>query len=80
MRRKPKHTTDTEIVAQFVAARKARGWTQAELARRVGTTQSSISRFEHRQRFSYFQDLRRIADDLNTRLEVRLVPQEESNE
>ena len=34
------------FVAAMVAARQARGWTQAQLAEAVGTTQSAIARLE----------------------------------
>ena len=39
-------TLKTALAAQIMAMRAKRGWTQAELARRVGTTQNVISRLE----------------------------------
>lgn len=36
----------SEFGERLMALRKARGWTQVELARRVGSTQRAISRYE----------------------------------
>ena len=41
--------------------RQRRGWTQAELARRVGTTQASVSTWETRRRLPSMRSLLRLA-------------------
>lgn len=56
-------------------ARETAGLTQAQLAKLVGTTQSVISRLEDADyEGRSLTMLQRIADALNQRLEVRLVP------
>lgn len=67
-----------DIALQLVKLREAMGLTQAELATRVGTSQQTISRLEnpHYQRHSV-RTLRRIADALDARLEMRIVPRSE---
>ena len=63
-------------IAQLVYdARTAAGLTQAELARKIGTTQSVISRLEDADyRGHSLTILRRIAEALGLRLEVRFSP------
>jgi len=70
---------DAEVdstIAQIVYdARTAAGLTQAQLARRVGTTQSVISRLEDADYKGHsLTMLRRIAEALGRRLELRFVP------
>jgi ribosome-binding protein aMBF1 (putative translation factor) len=64
-------------VAEMIhAARGEAGLTQAELARRVGTTQSAISRLEAADYEGHsLSMLQRIAEALHVRLEVRFVPE-----
>lgn len=58
--------------------RMMRGLTQQELAARVGTHQSSISRLESGEQEPSLSFLRRVVDALNGRLEVRIGAQEDA--
>ncbi len=65
------------IAERVACLRKARRMTQTELAKRVGTTQSAISRLENYEDRSPSLDLlRRIAEGLDAELRVDLVPDE----
>ena len=66
-----------EPVYQVARLRVMRGWTQEQLADLVGTKQPSIARFEGGKRDPRLSFLRRVANALGYRVEVRLVPQEE---
>ena len=58
----------------ILAARESAGLTQAQLAKRVGTTQSVISRLEDADyEGRSLSMLQRIAEALHQRVEVRLV-------
>lgn len=64
------------IAVEIREARRRRNWTQTELARRVGTSQSAIARLESGTYGRYTVDvLRRIARATGSRLEVRLKPE-----
>jgi ribosome-binding protein aMBF1 (putative translation factor) len=65
------------IVSEMIyEARTAAGLTQAALARRVGTTQSVISRLEDADYEGHsLTMLQRIAEALHVRLELRFVPE-----
>lgn len=56
------------IGSDVLAARKARGMTQAQLASKLGTYQSSIARIEKGQKLPAMRFLFRIAGALRTRL------------
>lgn len=64
-----------EFVDEVLKARVATGLTQAELAKRVGTTQSAIARLESASRMHSpsIATLQRYARALGYRVEVRLV-------
>lgn len=62
------------VARQLIAARNRAGLSQAEVARRMGTTQSSIARLESGQRLPAMSSLQRYASAIGHRLEVRLVP------
>jgi ribosome-binding protein aMBF1 (putative translation factor) len=67
------------IAGQIYDMRTRAGLSQAELAERVGTTQSVISRLEDADYEGHSLNmLRRIARALNCRLEVHLVPEDQS--
>ncbi len=61
------------LVEALVRARVAANLTQAELARRIGTTQSAIARLEGGKVSPSFATLRRYAQATGTRLTVGLV-------
>ena len=61
------------LVEELVPARTAAKLTQAELARRLGTTQSAIARVEGARVSPSFATLRRYAEATGTRLTVGLV-------
>ncbi|MCL5951953.1 MAG: helix-turn-helix transcriptional regulator [Chloroflexi bacterium] len=68
-----------QITRQIVALRNERKMTQTELAKRTGTTQSSIARLESKGRVGTLRLLQRVADALDAQLEVRLVPRAASH-
>ena len=61
------------LIEALVHARTAAKLTQAELARRLGTTQSAIARLEGGSVSPSFATLRRYAEATGTRLTVGLV-------
>ena len=61
------------LVEALVRARTAAKLTQAELARRLGTTQSAVARLEGGRVSPSFATLRRYAEATGTRLTVDLV-------
>lgn len=63
------------FIDEVLRARAAAGLTQAEVAARVGTTQSAIARLEsaHAKHSPSLATLQRYADALGCRLEIRLV-------
>ena len=61
------------LVEALVRARTAAKLTQAEVARRLGTTQSAIARLEGGRVSPSFSTLRRYAEATGTRLTVGLV-------
>ncbi len=71
-----------EMEPEFQAAREvlrlrlARGLTQEELARRVGTQQASISRLERATVKPSLRFLQRVAEALDAHLVIRLVPKD----
>lgn len=66
------------LIAQMIYdARSASGMTQTELAKAAGTTQSVISQLEDADYEGHsLSMLRRIANALHRRVEIRLVPDE----
>ena len=62
------------LVEALVRARMAANLTQAEVARRLGTTQSAIARLEGGKVSPSFATLRRYAAATGARLTVGLVP------
>ena len=68
----------SEPAYQVARLRILRGLTQAELAQRVGTQQPSIARLESGRDVPTLTFLRRVAQALGARLEVRIVPLEEA--
>ena len=67
---------DYRVAQMIYDARTAAGLTQVQLARAVGTTQSVISQLEDAEYEGHsLTMLRRIAQALHRKLEIRLVPQ-----
>ena len=67
-----------EPAFQIACRRIEKGLTQAELAKKVGTSQPSIARLESGEREPNISSLRAIAEALDCQLEVRLVPKEQT--
>ena len=66
-----------QVARDIYRLRTSRGLTQAELALRVGTSQSVIARLEDSDYEGHsLRMLRRIAEALDARLAVRFVPEE----
>jgi DNA-binding XRE family transcriptional regulator len=59
---------------QIARLRIARGLTQAQLAKLVGTQQPSIARIENGKRLPSLSFLERVAAVLNARVEVHILP------
>ena len=63
------------LLGEFLRARAARGLTQAQLAEKIGTTQSAVARMESGsgKHSPSLATLTKYADALGCKLEVRLV-------
>lgn len=63
------------LLDEFLKARAAQGLTQAQVAQKIGTTQSAVARMESGQgkHSPSLATLSRYADALECRLEVRLI-------
>jgi len=57
-----------DIAAQVILFRTRNGLSQAELAKRIGTSYSAVSRLESGQHAASGETLRRVADALGLRL------------
>src|SRR3990170_5258764 len=64
-----------DLIRQLIDLRIERGLSQRQLAKRAGMQQPSIARLEG-GRGGNLRTLRRVADALDARVEVRLVPRE----
>ncbi|HUV43141.1 MAG TPA: helix-turn-helix transcriptional regulator [Patescibacteria group bacterium] len=62
------------IIRKIIDSRVKEGVTQKELARRMKTKQSAISRLESGKANPSLNFLQRLAGALNTRLEIRFLP------
>lgn len=65
-----------QVARQVIALRLQRGLTQKELAERIGTKQSGISRLESMDQLPSLSLLKRVAEALDARLQIQLVPKE----
>jgi len=61
------------IARQLIAARTRAGLSQAEVAQRMGTTQSAVARMESGQRLPAMTTLYRYAHSIGRKLDVRLI-------
>lgn len=59
---------------QIACLRILRGLTQEQLAEKVGTKQPSIARLESGRSTPNLDFLQRVAEALNTQVEIRIVP------
>lgn len=62
------------LISALIEARKDKGLTQTQLAQKIGTKQSVISRLEIGQGNPTLEFLKRFAKALNSTLEIRLTP------
>lgn len=62
------------LARQVIKMRVDKGITQAELAKRVGTQQSSISRLESMNSLPSLSFLQRIAEVLDAHIEIKFTP------
>ena len=69
-----------QIARQVIALRLQRGLTQKELAERVGTKQSGISRLEGMSQLPSLSFMKRVAEALGAQLQIQLVPKEATGE
>ena len=67
-----------QVARQVIALRLQRGLTQKELAERIGTKQSGISRLESMDQLPALSFLKRVAEALDAQLQIQLVPKEAS--
>jgi DNA-binding XRE family transcriptional regulator len=67
---KPKY----DLICALLDARHKRGMTQAEIARRAGTTQSAIARFESGRANPTLEFAARVSRAVGARLTIRLAP------
>jgi transcriptional regulator with XRE-family HTH domain len=65
-----------DIAADVVRLRTERGWSQKELARRVGTRQANISRLENGLTNPTLKFLTKVAQALDTDLSIHMGPDE----
>lgn len=63
-----------EIARQILRLRQAQGWTQAQLADALDTTQSVVARLESGSHRPSLSTLDKVCQVLGAHLEVRLVP------
>ncbi len=61
-----------EIAAELLRARKRTGLSQAELAQRMGTSQSAIARLESGETLPSTKTLLRFAEATGTKIQLRL--------
>jgi len=61
-----------ELIEQVIKARNELGLTQAELARRIGTKQSNISRFESGDYNPSIEFLSKVATGLDKTINIQL--------
>jgi len=62
------------VVGEMVEARQDAGLTQADLAKRMGTSQSVIARLENARHMPTFDMVARYASAIGRRIDIRLVP------
>jgi transcriptional regulator with XRE-family HTH domain len=68
-----------DLAREFIAARARAGLTQAEVAKRMGTTQSAVARIEGGKQLPSLKTLFRYAEATGSRPLVRLVDEEQTD-
>jgi transcriptional regulator with XRE-family HTH domain len=68
------------VVGEMIEARLAAGLTQADIAARMGTTQSVIARLEHARHMPTFDMVARYATAIDRRIDIRLVPGDDGHD
>lgn len=61
-----------KVIALFIKKRLEKGLTQQELAKRIGTKQSAIARFESGTYNPTIDFLNKVAGGLNTRIKISI--------
>ncbi|MEK7629273.1 MAG: helix-turn-helix transcriptional regulator [Patescibacteria group bacterium] len=64
--------SEFKVIALFIKKRLEKGLTQQELARRIGTKQSAIARFESGTYNPTIDFLNKVALGLNTRIKISI--------
>jgi len=67
------------VVGEMIEARQAAGLTQADIAARMGTTQSVVARLENARHMPTFDMVARYAAAINRRIDIHLVPSDSGN-
>ena len=62
------------VVGEMIEARQQAGLTQAEVATRMGTTQSVVARLENARHMPTFDLVSRYAAAIGRRVDIQLVP------
>jgi len=62
------------VVGEMIEARRTAGLTQAEIAARMGTSQSVVARLENARHMPTFDMVARYAAAIDRRLDIHLVP------
>lgn len=65
---------ENEPLRAILRARVEKGMTQASIAKKMGTTQSSIARVEAGKSHPTIPFMQRLAEALDMRLEIRFLP------
>ncbi|HUW63896.1 MAG TPA: helix-turn-helix transcriptional regulator [Spirochaetia bacterium] len=68
-----------QLIKALIRQRLEKHMTQSELAEKVGTRQSSIARLESGSYNPSFRFLKKVANALDARLEVTIVPKNQAN-
>lgn len=63
-------SAELDLIAQIIKTRKAKGLTQKDVANKSGLTQQMVSRIEKREYPPNYKNLVKIADALDTKLEL----------
>ena len=72
-------TTPKQIIDTLIALRKAKGWTQSELAKRSGLTQPLIARFENHINLPSLKNLCKLINALDASLVLSELQQDDKS-